>query len=185
MRTQLYAFERSPFRYKTLEKMLALSNCLNVVAQRADFLDTDPLSPQFAKVTRMYVAVKRIKRSRTDMLHSLLDPSCSGSGIVNRLDYLLEDGAYAVVLHVAELIVRRYRFGRRNGCQSGAFGETRHFPAADGPARVQVYLIPSLYLDHLIWILTSPCREADCVLHLLYPSRRGRTSGAASPRYDQ
>lgn len=26
---------------------------------------------------------------------SLLDPSCSGSGIVNRLDYLLEDGMSA------------------------------------------------------------------------------------------
>jgi hypothetical protein len=31
--------------------------------------------------------------SRADRGRSLLDPSCSGSGIVNRLDYLLEDGA--------------------------------------------------------------------------------------------
>lgn len=29
--------------------------------------------------------------TRCSNLGSLLDPSCSGSGIVNRLDYLLED----------------------------------------------------------------------------------------------
>jgi hypothetical protein len=32
--------------------------------------------------------------SAADRGRRLLDPSCSGSGIVNRLDYLLEDGAY-------------------------------------------------------------------------------------------
>ena len=71
---RLYAFERSPFRFKTLEKMLMLASCSNILAQRADFLDTDPYSSDYAEVTRI-----------------LLDPSCSGSGIVNRLDYLLED----------------------------------------------------------------------------------------------
>ncbi|WVW85638.1 hypothetical protein I302_107676 [Kwoniella bestiolae CBS 10118] len=71
---KLHAFERSPNRYKTLTRMLEKAHCKNVVAQRADFLESDPESREYRKVTRI-----------------LLDPSCSGSGIVNRLDYLLED----------------------------------------------------------------------------------------------
>ena len=80
----LYAFERDPVRYKTLVKRLiaigALSNPKlpsaaapgNVIAERKDFLTTNP--SDFGSVT-----------------HMLLDPSCSGSGIVNRLDFLKED----------------------------------------------------------------------------------------------
>jgi len=70
---KLHAFERSHNRFKTLQKMLARASCKNVEPVRADFLDSDP--QEYGKVTRI-----------------LLDPSCSGSGIVNRLDYLLEDG---------------------------------------------------------------------------------------------
>ncbi|WVR07594.1 hypothetical protein IAU60_004636 [Kwoniella sp. DSM 27419] len=73
-RGKLYAFERSPNRFKTLERMLSKAHCKNVTAQRADFLESDPDDKQFSQVTRI-----------------LLDPSCSGSGIVNRLDYLVED----------------------------------------------------------------------------------------------
>ncbi|KAJ9102469.1 hypothetical protein QFC21_002869 [Naganishia friedmannii] len=69
---KVHAFERSHQRFKTLEKMLGRASCKNVAAKRADFLESKP--GDFAKVTRI-----------------LLDPSCSGSGIVNRLDYLLED----------------------------------------------------------------------------------------------
>ncbi|OCF37937.1 nuclear protein [Kwoniella heveanensis BCC8398] len=71
---KLYAFERSPNRFKTLERMLQKAHCKNVDAQRADFLESDPRDELYGNVTRI-----------------LLDPSCSGSGIVNRLDYLLED----------------------------------------------------------------------------------------------
>ncbi|WVF72809.1 hypothetical protein IAT40_007627 [Kwoniella sp. CBS 6097] len=71
---KLYAFERSPNRFKTLERMLQKAHCKNVDAQRADFLESDPNDELYGNVTRI-----------------LLDPSCSGSGIVNRLDYLLED----------------------------------------------------------------------------------------------
>ncbi|KAK4688804.1 25S rRNA (cytosine2278-C5)-methyltransferase, partial [Tremellales sp. Uapishka_1] len=71
---KLYAFEKSTFRFKTLEKMLSKANCTNVTAQRADFTEADPLYKDYKNVTRI-----------------LLDPSCSGSGIVNRLDYLVED----------------------------------------------------------------------------------------------
>jgi len=56
-RKQLYAIERSLLRFKTMEKMLELSNCSNVVAQRADFLETDPVSTEYSKVTRMLVSL--------------------------------------------------------------------------------------------------------------------------------
>jgi putative methyltransferase len=68
----LHAFERSPQRYLTLTKMLATANCKNVTPTRGDFTETNP--EDYASVTRI-----------------LLDPSCSGSGIVNRLDYLVEN----------------------------------------------------------------------------------------------
>ncbi|TKY87538.1 hypothetical protein EX895_003552 [Sporisorium graminicola] len=73
------AFERDAVRYKTLVKRLTAVGALadkaaggNVVAQRKDFLTTNPAD--FPLVT-----------------HMLLDPSCSGTGIVNRLDFLKED----------------------------------------------------------------------------------------------
>ena len=71
---QLYAFERAPMRYKTLVKMLDRAGCIaeqphqgHVLPQKQDFLAADP--QEYARVS-----------------HMLLDPSCSGSGIVNRLD---------------------------------------------------------------------------------------------------
>lgn len=67
----LYAFEKSEYRFKTLGKMLAKAGCKNVKATRGDFTETDP--DEYTDVTRI-----------------LLDPSCSGSGIVNRLDYLVD-----------------------------------------------------------------------------------------------
>lgn len=67
----VYAFEKSPQRFHTLEKMLARAGCANVVAYNGDFTALDPAE---------YPTVGRI----------LLDPSCSGSGIVNRLDYLVD-----------------------------------------------------------------------------------------------
>ncbi|KAJ6468438.1 S-adenosyl-L-methionine-dependent methyltransferase [Mycena sanguinolenta] len=70
---KLYAFERDRKRFGTLTMMLSWAGCKNVEPVNSDFLTVDPLDSKFAKVT-----------------HILLDPSCSGSGIVNRLDYLLE-----------------------------------------------------------------------------------------------
>ncbi len=76
---KVVAFERDAVRYKTLVKRLAAVGALakdgttgNVVPERRDFLTTNPTD--FGEVT-----------------HMLLDPSCSGSGIVNRLDFLKED----------------------------------------------------------------------------------------------
>ncbi|KAJ3828230.1 S-adenosyl-L-methionine-dependent methyltransferase [Lentinula raphanica] len=70
----LFAFERDRKRFSTLEMMLSRAKCKNVVPVNDDFLKVDPMDLKYSQVT-----------------HILLDPSCSGSGIVNRLDYLIEN----------------------------------------------------------------------------------------------
>ncbi|KAK2460909.1 hypothetical protein APHAL10511_007379 [Amanita phalloides] len=70
---KLYAFERDKKRFATLKHMLEKANCCNVEALNVNFLNVDPNDPRFCSAT-----------------HILLDPSCSGSGIINRLDHLLE-----------------------------------------------------------------------------------------------
>jgi len=70
---KLFAFERDRKRFSTLKMMLAKANCRNVEPINIDFLAVEPANPKYGAVT-----------------HILLDPSCSGSGIVNRLDHLLE-----------------------------------------------------------------------------------------------
>ncbi|KIY71686.1 S-adenosyl-L-methionine-dependent methyltransferase [Cylindrobasidium torrendii FP15055 ss-10] len=69
---KLYAFERDSKRYKTLQMMTSKAHCKNVETLNQDFLTTDPADGHCSEVT-----------------HILLDPSCSGSGIVNRMDHLL------------------------------------------------------------------------------------------------
>ncbi|KAJ3543598.1 hypothetical protein NMY22_g3092 [Coprinellus aureogranulatus] len=73
---KLYAFERDARRFNTLKSMLSKAQCTNVVPTHKDFLTVDPNDEDYGEVT-----------------HILLDPSCSGSGIVNRLDFLLESGS--------------------------------------------------------------------------------------------
>ncbi|KAJ6631011.1 S-adenosyl-L-methionine-dependent methyltransferase [Mycena sp. CBHHK59/15] len=70
---KLYAFERDRKRFGTLTMMVSRAGCKNVEPVNSDFLTVDPMDAMFKQVT-----------------HILLDPSCSGSGIVNRLDHLLE-----------------------------------------------------------------------------------------------
>ncbi|KAL1677689.1 S-adenosyl-L-methionine-dependent methyltransferase [Schizophyllum commune] len=70
---KLFAFERDKRRFQTLKTMVSKAACKNVTPVNADFLTIDPNDETYSGVT-----------------HILLDPSCSGSGIVNRLDYLLE-----------------------------------------------------------------------------------------------
>lgn len=72
---RVVAFEKDKRRFATLEKMVSKAGCKNVETNCQDFLQVQPSDPAFSQVT-----------------HILLDPSCSGSGIVGRLDYLLENG---------------------------------------------------------------------------------------------
>ncbi|KAF5342347.1 hypothetical protein D9611_001609 [Ephemerocybe angulata] len=65
---KLYAFERDARRFKTLKTMLDKAQCTNAVPVHRDFLTVDPNDGQYSSVTHI------------------------GSGIVNRLDYLVESG---------------------------------------------------------------------------------------------
>ncbi|KAK4106432.1 S-adenosyl-L-methionine-dependent methyltransferase [Parathielavia hyrcaniae] len=67
----ILAFEKDKHRAKTLDRMVktAGSDKVTVIHPGADFLQTDPSSPEFQRVGAL-----------------LLDPSCSGSGIVGRDD---------------------------------------------------------------------------------------------------
>ncbi|KAH9481642.1 25S rRNA (cytosine-C(5))-methyltransferase rcm1 [Psilocybe cubensis] len=65
-RGKLFAFERDRKRFTTLKMMLSKAGCSNALPINADFLTTDPQDPQFSNVTHI------------------------GSGIVNRLDHLIE-----------------------------------------------------------------------------------------------
>lgn len=72
--------------------MLSKAGCTNVTPINADFLMMDPSEPQFSSVTHMCVRSLLFNSPTADNLYTarprLLDPSCSGSGIVNRLDHL-------------------------------------------------------------------------------------------------
>jgi putative methyltransferase len=65
----IYAFEKDKARAETLTKMVTLSNCEEFTKIHAgqDFLKVDPNAPEYRNVGAL-----------------LLDPSCSGSGIVGR-----------------------------------------------------------------------------------------------------
>ncbi|KAF9362063.1 hypothetical protein BGX34_006723 [Mortierella sp. NVP85] len=63
-------------RLNILKRLTTKAGCTNITALNTSFLTLDTTTPDHTKVT-----------------HILLDPSCSGSGIINRLDHLVD--AYA------------------------------------------------------------------------------------------
>ncbi|KAJ1660471.1 hypothetical protein IWQ61_000618 [Dispira simplex] len=75
---KIYAFDLDQRRLNTLKKLTGTAGCRIIETQCQSFLDVDPNDPA-------YQAVEYI----------LLDPSCSGSGIVSRLDYLVDGFAAA------------------------------------------------------------------------------------------
>ncbi|CAO3627630.1 unnamed protein product [Cunninghamella echinulata] len=71
---RIYAFDLDQRRLQTLKKLTTKAGCRNIEAIHGSFLEANPLDPMFSKVEYL-----------------LLDPSCSGSGIVSRLDHLIDD----------------------------------------------------------------------------------------------
>ncbi|KAG9560797.1 S-adenosyl-L-methionine-dependent methyltransferase, partial [Aureobasidium melanogenum] len=80
LKASVTACERNPIRAQTLEKMVKLAGASKIITVKAsqDFTKLDPRSQEFADVGAL-----------------LLDPSCSGSGIIGRDD--------TAVLHLPSL----------------------------------------------------------------------------------
>lgn len=70
---RVFAFDKDARRLDTLVQLTDKAGCKIIKAQCMSFLEVDPLDPKYESVE--YV---------------LLDPSCSGSGIVNRQDELVD-----------------------------------------------------------------------------------------------
>lgn len=69
---KLFAFDLDATRLETLKRLCKRNGLRNLTAVNSSFLDIDVMSPPYCEVE-----------------YILLDPSCSGSGIINRLDYFL------------------------------------------------------------------------------------------------
>ncbi|KAJ2722804.1 hypothetical protein GGI07_003059 [Coemansia sp. Benny D115] len=72
-RGTVFAFDKDSQRLATLVELTGRAHCKNIKPLCANFLEVDPLDSRYARVE-----------------YALLDPSCSGSGIVNRQDVLLD-----------------------------------------------------------------------------------------------
>ncbi|KAJ1935038.1 hypothetical protein GGF37_006144, partial [Kickxella alabastrina] len=73
---RVHAFDMDSRRMQTLVELTTKARCRIIETQCMSFLDVDPLNPKYAQVE-----------------YALLDPSCSGSGIVNRMDALVDSYA--------------------------------------------------------------------------------------------
>nr|CAB3264457.1 probable 28S rRNA (cytosine-C(5))-methyltransferase [Phallusia mammillata] len=70
---KLFAFDLDDKRLKTMNKLLAKAGVKNCTTKCQDFLLVNPSDPMYSKVSSL-----------------LVDPSCSGSGIVSRLSKLVD-----------------------------------------------------------------------------------------------
>eukprot|EP00112_Aurelia_sp_Birch-Aquarium-sp1_P017743 Seg415.2 transcript_id=Seg415.2/GoldUCD/mRNA.D3Y31 product="putative 28S rRNA" protein_id=Seg415.2/GoldUCD/D3Y31 len=70
----IFAFDLDPKRLKLMKQQLEVAGTDNVEALHQDFLKASPEDSRFKKVK-----------------YILLDPTCSGSGMVSRMDQLLDD----------------------------------------------------------------------------------------------
>ncbi|KAI8064524.1 S-adenosyl-L-methionine-dependent methyltransferase [Gongronella butleri] len=71
---RIWAFDLDQRRLNTLKKLTSKAGCKNIDAIHGSFLDAVPTDAKYA-----------------DVEYFLLDPSCSGSGIISRLDHLIDD----------------------------------------------------------------------------------------------
>ncbi|KAI8381385.1 S-adenosyl-L-methionine-dependent methyltransferase [Radiomyces spectabilis] len=71
---RIWAFDLDERRLNLLKRLTTKAGCKNISPVHGSFLEVDPTDPQYANVE-----------------YFLLDPSCSGSGIISRLDHLVDD----------------------------------------------------------------------------------------------
>ncbi|KAJ2956854.1 hypothetical protein NQZ79_g7356 [Umbelopsis isabellina] len=72
---RIFAFDLDMRRLDLLKRLTTKAGCKNITPIHGSFLEVDPHDPAYAEVEYL-----------------LLDPSCSGSGIISRLDHLVDDG---------------------------------------------------------------------------------------------
>lgn len=100
---KITAFEIVPRRSQLLRKRMTDAGATNVNVKQQSFLDADPTDPAYADVEAM-----------------LLDPSCSGSGMVHRLDHVLN----RVIDEVALGKPQRGNRGAKRGGRGGGPGKS-------------------------------------------------------------
>ncbi|CEI91699.1 hypothetical protein RMCBS344292_05982 [Rhizopus microsporus] len=71
---KIWAFDLDSRRLGLLKRLTGKAGCKNITPIHGSFLEADPNDPQYSQVEYL-----------------LLDPSCSGSGIISRLDHLVDD----------------------------------------------------------------------------------------------
>lgn len=113
--TKIYAFDKSSTRWELLKSRLKAAAAKNVTALHADFLAVDTNDPIFAEVKSV-----------------LVDPSCSGSGVVRSLDRVYERVKNSSALNVeAATNVSAERIEQLRKFQVKAIKQAMSFPKVE------------------------------------------------------